>query len=72
MLFYRDTLKVTKVTQLEFVVQDDLVQIGMSRPEQRRYKKVYAKYFPKTYFLKIKKLLGTSKRVDEVSFIYFF
>lgn len=62
----RDILKVTKVSQLKFVATEDLVQIGLSKPEQRRYKKIYTKYFPNPYISKIKKLLS-SKRSETVS-----
>ncbi|CAH2985252.1 unnamed protein product [Chilo suppressalis] len=61
---FRDILKVTKVSQLKFVVIEDLAQIGLSKPEQRRYKKIYAKYFPNPYISKIKKLLSSNKRND--------
>lgn len=64
---FRDILKVTKTSQLKFVVTDDLVQIGMSKPEQRRYKKTYTKNFPNTYLSKIKKFLGANKRHEETS-----
>lgn len=69
-VFYcRDILKVTKVSQLKFVATEDLVQIGLSKPEQRRYKKIYTKYFPNPYISKIKKLLS-SKRNEAVSFTF--
>ncbi|KOB70466.1 putative tyrosine-protein kinase pr2 [Operophtera brumata] len=53
---------VTKVSQLKFVVTEDLAQIGLSKPEQRRYKKIYSKYFPNPYLSKIKKLLSSNKK----------
>ncbi|XP_049886318.1 activated Cdc42 kinase-like isoform X3 [Pectinophora gossypiella] len=59
---FRDILKVTKVSQLKFVATEDLVQIGLSKPEQRRYKKIYTKYFPNPYISKIKKLLSSNKK----------
>ncbi|KAI5636958.1 protein tyrosine kinase domain-containing protein [Phthorimaea operculella] len=61
---FRDILKVTKISQLKFVAREDLVQIGLSKPEQRRYKKIYTKYFPNPYISKIKKLLSTNKKSD--------
>ncbi|KAM3968390.1 activated Cdc42 kinase-like [Aphomia sociella] len=61
---FRDILKVTKLTQLKFVVTEDLSQIGLSKPEQRRYKKIYSKYFPNPYISKIRKLLSTKKNND--------
>ncbi|XP_063838064.1 activated Cdc42 kinase-like [Ostrinia nubilalis] len=59
---FRDILKVTKVSQLKFVVTEDLVHIGLSKPEQRRYKKIYSKYFAHSYIHKIKKLLTSNKK----------
>lgn len=64
---FRDILKVTKVSQLKFVLTEDLVQIGLSRPEQRRYKKIYSKYFPNPYISKIRKMLKSNKKRDQVS-----
>ncbi|XP_075990467.1 activated Cdc42 kinase-like isoform X3 [Anticarsia gemmatalis] len=58
---FRDILKITKVSQLKFVVSDDLEQIGLSKPEQRRYKKVFNKYFPNPYIYKLRKLLSYRK-----------
>uniref|UniRef100_A0A2A4K4X2 non-specific protein-tyrosine kinase n=1 Tax=Heliothis virescens TaxID=7102 RepID=A0A2A4K4X2_HELVI len=62
---FRDILKVTKVSQLKFVLTEDLVQIGLSRPEQRRYKKIYSKYFPNPYISKIRKMLKSNKKSDQ-------
>ncbi|CAH1647804.1 unnamed protein product [Spodoptera littoralis] len=62
---FRDILKVTKVSQLKFVLTEDLVQIGLSRPEQRRYKKIYSKYFPNPYISKIRKMLKPSRKRDQ-------
>ncbi|CAK1554789.1 unnamed protein product [Leptosia nina] len=61
---FRDILKVSKLSQLKYVAIEDLAQIGLSKPEQRRYKKLYAKYFPNNYMTKIKKLLSANKRHD--------
>lgn len=68
---YRDILKVSKVSQLKFVLTEDLAHIGLSKPEQRRYKKNYSKYFPNPYISKIKKLLTSNKRGDLVRNIGF-
>nr|XP_053624499.1 activated Cdc42 kinase-like [Plodia interpunctella] len=64
---FRDILKVSKVSQLKFVVTEDLGQIGLSKPEQRRYKKIYSKYFPNPYISKIRKLLSSNKKHDPFS-----
>lgn len=66
MICFREILKVTKLSQLKYVITDDLDQIGMSKPEQRCYKKVYSKYFPNNYLSKLKKLLS-SKKTEVVS-----
>ncbi|CAH0716493.1 unnamed protein product, partial [Brenthis ino] len=58
----RDILKVSKLSQLKFVALEDLAQIGLSRPEQRRFKKLYSKYFPNSYMKKLKKLLNVNKK----------
>lgn len=65
--FYRDVLKISKVSQLKFVVTEDLEQIGLSRPEQRRYKKIFSKYFPNPYIYKLRKLLSSHKKNEPVS-----
>lgn len=59
---FRDVLKITSMTQLKFVVKEDLEQIGLSRPEQRRYKKIFSKYFPNPYLYKLRKLLSSHKK----------
>ncbi|XP_045490082.1 activated Cdc42 kinase-like isoform X5 [Pieris rapae] len=59
---FRDILKVSKLSQLKYVTIEDLAQIGLSKPEQRRYKKLYTKYFPNNYMSKIKKLLSANKK----------
>ncbi|XP_023939356.1 activated Cdc42 kinase-like isoform X2 [Bicyclus anynana] len=62
---FRDILKVSKLSQMKFVGIDDLIQIGLSRPEQRRFKKIYSKYFPNSYINKLKKLLHINKKNDQ-------
>lgn len=66
--FYSDILKVSKLSQLKFVAIEDLAQIGLSRPEQRRYKKLYSKCFPNSYITKLKKLLNVNKKNETVRF----
>ncbi|XP_047523799.1 activated Cdc42 kinase-like isoform X2 [Pieris napi] len=61
---FRDILKVSKLSQLKYVAIEDLAQIGLSKPEQRRYKKLYTKYFPNNYMTKIKKLLSANKKQE--------
>ncbi|XP_077289254.1 activated Cdc42 kinase-like [Arctopsyche grandis] len=61
---FKSDLKIQKTSQLKYVTDEDLNQLGMSRPEQRRLKKFYAKYYSQNYLSKIKRLLGPTKRDD--------
>uniref|UniRef100_A0A5S6R1N3 non-specific protein-tyrosine kinase n=1 Tax=Trichuris muris TaxID=70415 RepID=A0A5S6R1N3_TRIMR len=51
------TLKVHQVDHLRFVTESDLQEIGMSRPEQRRFLKIYQKHFPDSYIGKLRQKL---------------
>ena len=53
----RNVLRVYHVPQLKYVIDEDLYNIGMSRPEARRLKVCFAKHNPQTYTSKLKKLL---------------
>lgn len=53
----RDELKITNASQFKYATDEDLKSIGMSRPEIRRLRKFYEKYFPHGYLSKIKRLL---------------
>lgn len=53
----KSDLKVTSVSQLKYVEEEDLLQLGMSKPEQRRLRKFFHKYYPPTYLKKIKKMI---------------
>nr|XP_026489970.1 activated Cdc42 kinase-like isoform X3 [Vanessa tameamea] len=61
---FRDILKVSKLSQLKFVALEDLAQIGLSKPEQRRYKKIYSKYFPNAYKVMLRKILNVNKKTE--------
>ncbi|XP_023224493.1 tyrosine-protein kinase PR2-like [Centruroides sculpturatus] len=50
-------LKVNSISQLKYVEEEDLLQLGMSKPEQRRLRKFFHKYYPPTYLKKIKKMI---------------
>lgn len=52
----KNDLKVTSVAQLKYVEEDDLIQLGMTKPEMRRLRKYFQKYCPQTYLRKIKKV----------------
>lgn len=53
--------QVQTAAQLKFVSDDDLQQLGMSKPEIRRLKKYFQKHFPQNYISKLKKV--SAKRV---------
>lgn len=54
--FFLSIFQVTTVPQVKFATDDDLYQIGMTRPEIRRLKKYFQKYYPQNYFSKFKKV----------------
>uniref|UniRef100_A0A0K0FWS7 non-specific protein-tyrosine kinase n=1 Tax=Strongyloides venezuelensis TaxID=75913 RepID=A0A0K0FWS7_STRVS len=55
-------LKLRHAGDLEYVEEQDLLSIGMSRPEQKRLRKIYEKYYPpKTFVGKIKNAFSSSK-----------
>ena len=50
-------LKVTNVSQLKYVEDEDLGDMGMTKPESRRLKKFFRKECPQGTFGKLKKVL---------------
>ncbi|KAL5287489.1 hypothetical protein ACFFRR_008400 [Megaselia abdita] len=56
----KNELKITSTAQLKYATDDDLRQIGLSRPEIRRLRKFYEKYYPHGYLSKIKRLIQTT------------
>lgn len=52
------------VTHLKYASDEDLKQVGLSRPEIRRLRKFYEKYYPHGYFSKIKRLLQNPRKDD--------
>ncbi|XP_071450901.1 activated Cdc42 kinase-like [Hetaerina americana] len=57
----RNDLKVQNVSQLKYVTEEDLQNIGMSKPEMRRLKKFFQKHFPQNYLSKFKKMILPKK-----------
>ncbi|XP_059491025.1 activated Cdc42 kinase-like isoform X3 [Neocloeon triangulifer] len=53
----KNTLKIQNVSQLKYVTEDDLNQIGMAKPEMRRLKKFFHKHYPQNYLSKFKKMI---------------
>lgn len=54
---FKGDLKVQTTAQLKYVTEEDLVAIGMSKPEMRRLKKYFQKHYPQNYLSKFKKML---------------
>lgn len=63
---HRNELKISTVSHLKYASDEDLKQIGLSRPEIRRLRKFYEKYYPNGYLGKIKRLLQNPKPADMV------
>ena len=53
----RNKLHVTNIAQLKYVEDEDLVEIGLTKPEIRRLKKQYEKEYPKGAFGKIRRVI---------------
>lgn len=47
------------VSHLKYATDEDLKQVGLSKPEIRRLRKYYEKIYPHGYLSKIKRLLQT-------------
>lgn len=45
------------MSHLKYASDEDLKQVGLSKPEIRRLRKFYEKYYPHGYLSKIKRLL---------------
>jgi activated CDC42 kinase 1 len=60
-----NVLQVHNVGQLKYVTDDDLANIGMSKPETRRLKTYFNKYCPGNYASKIRKLLGRREETKD-------
>lgn len=53
----RNELKISLVLHLKYATDEDLRQVGLSKPEIRRLRKYYEKIYPHGYLSKIKRLL---------------
>lgn len=58
---FKNILQVQNVQQLKYVVEDDLFNIGMSKPEARRLRTYFYKACPQNYASKLKKFLRPRK-----------
>jgi len=55
--------QIQNVSQLKYVTEDDLGQIGMAKPEMRRLKKFFHKHYPQNYLSKFKKVCMMNKKI---------
>jgi len=53
-------LKIQSVAQIKYVEEEDLMSLGLTKPEIRRLRKYFEKYYPKTYLNRIKKVRSSS------------
>ena len=59
---FKNELKIASVPQIKYLEEEDLVNIGMTKPEMRRLKKFYKKECPQ----------GKLEKFKRVSFFFFF
>lgn len=60
------------VPHLKYASDEDLKQVGLSKPEIRRLRKFYEKYYPHGYLSKIKRLLqNPAGKREEVGVSHF-
>ncbi len=52
--------QILNVAHLKYVEEQDLFQLGMSKPEVRRLRKYYEKHYPQNYLAKIIKVTSAS------------
>ena len=60
-------LKVTSVAQLKYVLDEDLVELGLSKPEIRRLRQHFKKYSAHGTLGKLKKVVRNRKMFVTVS-----
>ena len=53
---YVSGFQVQNVPQIKWVTDEDLVAMGLSKPEIRRLKKFFSKYCPQNYLSKMKRV----------------
>lgn len=52
----KNELKISSLAHLKYVRDEDLINVGMTKPEMRRFKKYYKKEIPQGTIGKIKKV----------------
>lgn len=63
----RNELKISMVSHLKYATDEDLKQVGLSKPEIRRLRKFFEKYYPHGYLSKIKRLLQNPTKKDDIT-----
>lgn len=53
------------MSHLKYATDEDLKQVGLSKPEIRRLRKYYEKVYPHGYLSKIRRLLQAPARKDD-------
>ena len=53
---FKNELKIASVPQLKYVAEEDLVDVGMTKPEMRRLRKFYKKECPQGKLEKFKRV----------------
>lgn len=61
----RNELKISLVSHLKYATDEDLKQVGLSKPEIRRLRKFYEKVYPHGYLSKIKRLLQNPVKKED-------
>jgi hypothetical protein len=61
----KNILQVQNVAQLKYVLEEDLRNIGMTKPECRRLKTFFNKYTPGNYANKLRRFLGRKEEGRE-------
>ena len=57
----KEDLRVTKVSMLKYVVEEEMCEMGMTKPEIRRLKKFYRKEYPQGTIGKIRRVCGNKE-----------
>ncbi|XP_046652229.1 activated Cdc42 kinase-like isoform X3 [Daphnia pulicaria] len=57
----KNDLKVNNVHQLKYATDEDFLQVGLSRPEVRRLRKIFHKHCPQNYLYKFKNIIKAKK-----------
>lgn len=62
--FHWHHLKVNNIHQLKYATDEDFLQVGLSRPEVRRLRKIFHKHCPQNYLYKFKNVRNHKSNSD--------